>query len=137
MAVMLGASPSPTPQRLAAPSAPRSTVKGRDRRHARRRFDGFVVIVGLATRSRFAHIESMEQAQPPAGWFVNVKTFDAEDTPVIVRHFYVAEPDRKRAEEIAAELGETAETIHPLSQRDLGRELTSARPDGSRVSAVG
>ena len=61
----------------------------------------------------------MAQAQPPAGWFVHVKTFDAEDTPVITRHFYVAEPDRMRAEELAAELGETAEAIHPLSQPDL------------------
>lgn len=56
---------------------------------------------------------------PPAGWLVHVKTFDAEYTPVVTRHFYVAEPDRMRAEEIAAELGETAEAIHPLSQRDL------------------
>jgi hypothetical protein len=60
-----------------------------------------------------------ETNRPPAGWFVHVKTFDAEDTPVVTRHFYVAEPNRTRAEEIAAELGETAEAIHPLSQRDL------------------
>ena len=61
------------------------------------------------------------QAQPPAGWFVHVKTFDAEDTPTITRHFYVAEPDRTRAEQIAANLGELAEAIHPLSQGDLDR----------------
>jgi hypothetical protein len=61
----------------------------------------------------------MEQAQPPAGWFVHVKTADIEDTPTITRHFYVGEPDRARAEQIAAGLGETAEAIHPLSQRDL------------------
>ncbi len=38
---------------------------------------------------------------------------------MITRHFYVTEPDRFRAEQIAADLGETAEAIHPLSQRDL------------------
>lgn len=63
----------------------------------------------------------MAEAQPPAGWFVHVKTFDAEDTPTITRHFYVAEPDRLRAEQIAARLGETAEAIHPLSQYDLDK----------------
>jgi hypothetical protein len=37
----------------------------------------------------------------------------------VIRHFYVAEPDRTRAEQIAAGLDETAEAIHPLSQREL------------------
>ena len=48
-----------------------------------------------------------------------MKTVDVEDTPTITRHFYVAEPDRVRAEETAADLGETAEAIHPLAQHDL------------------
>ncbi len=61
----------------------------------------------------------MQEAHPPAGWFVHVKTTDLEDTPTIVRHFYVAESDRSRAEEIAACLGETAEAIHPVSQDQL------------------
>lgn len=68
----------------------------------------------------------MQQAQPPAGWFVHVKTADIEDTPTITRHFYVGEPDRARAEQVAAELGETAEAIHPLSQRDLDELGVSA-----------
>ena len=61
----------------------------------------------------------MQGPQAPAGWFVHVRTFDVEDTPTITRHFYVAEPNRIRAEQIAAALGETAEAIRPLSQRDL------------------
>ena len=65
------------------------------------------------------HIVQMAQSHPPAGWFVHVRTADIEDTPTITRHFYVAEPDRARAELIAANLGETAEAIHPLSQQDL------------------
>jgi hypothetical protein len=78
------------------------------------------MISALAIFAPHWHIASMaETNRPPAGWFVHVKTFDAEDTPVVTRHFYVAEPNRTRAEEIAAELGETAEAIHPLSQRDL------------------
>jgi hypothetical protein len=61
----------------------------------------------------------MQEAQPPVGWFVHVRTTDLEDTPTVIRHFYVAEPDRTRAEQIAAGLGETAEAIHRLSQREL------------------
>jgi len=61
----------------------------------------------------------MPQPHPPAGWFVHVRTTDLEDTPTVTRHFYVAEPDRTRAEQIAAGLGETAEAIHPLSQHQL------------------
>ena len=68
----------------------------------------------------------MEPTQPPAGWFVHVKRFDADDTPVITQYFYVAEPDRTRAEQIAADLGETAEAIRPLSQRDLDEPTLSA-----------
>ena len=67
------------------------------------------------------HIARMAELHPPVGWFVHVKTADIEDTPTITRHFYVAEPDRARAELIAADLGETAEAIHPLSQQDLDR----------------
>jgi len=76
-------------------------------------------LFGLAARPPFAHIVTMAEVNPPAGWFVHVKTTDIEDTPTIIRHFYVAEPDRTRAEEIAADLGETAEAIHPLSQHQL------------------
>ena len=61
----------------------------------------------------------MPEPHPPAGWFVHVRTTDLEDTPTVTRHFYVAEPDRRRAEQIAAGLGETAEAIHPLSQHQL------------------
>ncbi len=61
----------------------------------------------------------MMRVHPPAGWFVHVKTTEIEDTPTVTRHFYVAEPDRTRAEQVAAGLGETAEAIHPLSQQQL------------------
>jgi hypothetical protein len=61
----------------------------------------------------------MAEVNPPAGWFVHVKTTDIEDTPTIIRHFYVAEPDRTLAEQIAADLGETAEAVLPLSQQQL------------------
>jgi hypothetical protein len=61
----------------------------------------------------------MVEAHPPAGWFVHVRTTEIEDTPTVVRHFYVADPDRTRAEQIAAGLGETAEAIHPVTQHRL------------------
>jgi hypothetical protein len=80
-----------------------------------------VAPVRLAAGPPLAHIATMAEVHSPAGWFVHVKTTDIEDTPTIIRHFYVAEPDRTRAEEIAANLGETAEAIHPLSQHQLDR----------------
>ena len=54
------------------------------------------------------YIGLMQETHAPVGWFVHVRTTDLEDTPTVVRHFYVAEPDRSRAEQIAAGLGETA-----------------------------
>jgi hypothetical protein len=61
----------------------------------------------------------MSDAVSPAGWLVRVTTFDAEDTPTIQRRFYVAEPDKARAVELAADLGETGEALKPLTQSDL------------------
>ena len=78
-----------------------------------------VAPVRLAAGPPLAHIATMAEAHSPAGWFVHVKTTDIEDTPTIIRHFYVAEPDRTRAEQIAADLGETAEAVHPLSRHQL------------------
>jgi len=61
----------------------------------------------------------MSKAVSPAGWLVRVASFDAEDTPTIQRHFYVAERDKARAVELATDLGETGEALKPLTQSDL------------------
>ena len=62
----------------------------------------------------------------PAGWLVRVTTFDTEDTPTLTRYFMVAEPDKTQAEQIAADLGETALTIRPLSQSELDERSVAA-----------